>query len=277
MSERYFSDLDLSRRLERTEGLSNASFVSTRAALVPALGATFTEIGGTFVMYDGPGSPVTQTFCLGLFEPATDAVLGSIEAFYSARSVPVDCEVSPLAGVELFDRLHNRGYRPLELSSVLFRELDSQLSARRPLRSDGTGPTTRVMGAADAAKWSETSIAGWLDAAPDLTQFLLGLSQVNASRADTTCFLAEIDGQPVAAGALSIHDGVALLAGASTRPEARGRGAQQALLEARLSYARDAGCDLALMGALPGSRSQRNAERHGFRIAYTRTKWRLNL
>jgi len=29
------------------------------------------------------------------------------------------------------------------------------------------------------------------------------------------------------------------------------------------------------MGALPGSGSQRNAERHGFRIAYTRTKWQL--
>jgi hypothetical protein len=32
---------------------------------------------------------------------------------------------------------------------------------------------------------------------------------------------------------------------------------------------------IAMMGALPGSGSQRNAERHGFRIAYTRVKWRL--
>jgi hypothetical protein len=28
------------------------------------------------------------------------------------------------------------------------------------------------------------------------------------------------------------------------------------------------------MGAAPGSGSQRNAERHGFRIAYTRVKWK---
>jgi hypothetical protein len=28
------------------------------------------------------------------------------------------------------------------------------------------------------------------------------------------------------------------------------------------------------MGAQPGSGSQRNAERNGFRIAYTRIKWR---
>ena len=70
-----------------------------------------------------------------------------------------------------------------------------------------------------------------------------------------------------------IHEGVALLAGASTIPSARNRGAQRALLEARLRHAASQGCDLAMMGASPGSTSQKNAERQGFRIAYTRIKW----
>ena len=72
-----------------------------------------------------------------------------------------------------------------------------------------------------------------------------------------------------------MHDRVALLAGASTVPEGRRQGAQLALLDARLQTAVDAGCDLAMMVAAPGSASQRNAERQGFRIAYTRTKWQL--
>ena len=42
-----------------------------------------------------------------------------------------------------------------------------------------------------------------------------------------------------------------------------------------MRYAFDHGCDVAMMVAHPGSDSQRNAERKGFRIAYTRTKWRL--
>jgi len=42
-----------------------------------------------------------------------------------------------------------------------------------------------------------------------------------------------------------------------------------------MCYAYDQGCDLAMMVAQPGSDSQRNAERKGFRIAYTRIKWRL--
>jgi hypothetical protein len=42
-----------------------------------------------------------------------------------------------------------------------------------------------------------------------------------------------------------------------------------------LRYAAEQGCDLAMMCAAPGSASQRNAERQGFRIAYTRITWGL--
>ena len=97
---------------------------------------------------------------------------------------------------------------------------------------------------------------------------------MGAKRPGALSFLAEVDGKPIAAGGMTIHEGVACLAGASTVPEGRRQGAQRALLDARLRDAADHGCDLAMMGALPGSASQRNAERQGFRIAYTRIKWR---
>lgn len=70
-------------------------------------------------------------------------------------------------------------------------------------------------------------------------------------------------------------DGVGLLAGASTVPEGRRQGAQLALLDWRLRQLAAQGCDLAMICAAPGSASQRNAGRNGFRIAYTRTKWQL--
>jgi hypothetical protein len=95
-----------------------------------------------------------------------------------------------------------------------------------------------------------------------------------SAEAGAHLFFVELDGRPIATGSLNIADGVAHLSGASTIPEGRKRGAQLALLEHRLRYAALQGCDLAAMGALPGSGSQRNAERHGFRIAYTRLKWR---
>ena len=79
----------------------------------------------------------------------------------------------------------------------------------------------------------------------------------------------------MATGSVFLGEGVALLAGASTVPAGRRQGAQTALVAARLHYAAAQGCTLATMGAHPGSQSQRNAERHGFRVAYTRTKWQL--
>jgi hypothetical protein len=45
---------------------------------------------------------------------------------------------------------------------------------------------------------------------------------------------------------------------------------QTALVRARLAVAAAARCDLATLNADPGSGSQRNAERQGFRVVYTR-------
>src|SRR5262245_24855093 len=92
-----FADLELARRLERAEGRAGSRFVEARARLTPEGGAARTEIGGAYVMYDGPRSPVTQTFGLGLFQPASEGDLDRIEAFYNARGAPAIHEVSPLA------------------------------------------------------------------------------------------------------------------------------------------------------------------------------------
>jgi len=65
---------------------------------------------------------------------------------------------------------------------------------------------------------------------------------------------------------MSIHRGVASFGGAGTLPEFRNRGVQKALLLARLAKAAEHGCDLAMVATMPGSGSQRNVERQGFRV-----------
>ncbi len=265
-----FSDLNLSRRLERAEARGNAEFVEARAAVEPASGACWTAVAGCYAMFDGVESPLTQTFGLGLFEAASDADFKRLEEFFKERAAPVYHEVSPLADPTTFMLLNERGYEPFEFTSVMFRPL-SMSTAARP----DSGVSVRVVAPGEHELWAQTAARGWSEF-EGLGDFILGLSRVSAARADGLSFLAELDGRAVATGALSIWEGVALLAGASTVPEARRRGAQLALLDARLAYAAEHGCDLAMMCALPGSASQRNAERQGFRIAYTRIKWRLS-
>lgn len=266
-----FSDLTLSRRLERAEAVGNAQFVEARASVSPEIGARWTEVAGAYAMFDGVESPLTQTFGLGLFEAASDADFERLEEFFLERGAPVYHEVSPLADPSTFTLLNARGYQPFEFTSMLFRPLrrSEGVAARRD-----SGVSVRVVGPGEYELWAQTAARGWSEF-EELSDFMLGLSRVSARREGGLSFLAELDGRPVASGALSVHEGVALLAGASTVPEARRRGAQLALLDARLAYAAGRGCDLAMMGAQPGSASQRNAERQGFRIAYTRVKWRL--
>jgi GNAT superfamily N-acetyltransferase len=134
--------------------------------------------------------------------------------------------------------------------------------------------TARRIATGEAAMWSALSADGWAETS-ELREYLLELGVSIAACEGSLAFVAELAGKPIATGVLRCDDGVALFAGASTIVEARNQGAQRALLEARMRHARAVGCDLAMMCAAPGSASQRNAERQGFRIAYTRTKWCL--
>lgn len=264
-----FSDLALARRLEWAEGMANVESVAARARLDPGRGAAWIEVAGGWAMFDGLDSPLTQTFGLGMFAPARPDDLAVIEAFYANRGASVFHEVCPLADPLLLPLLNERGYCPLEFTSVLYRPLDAGAGTAAP---HGSEVSVRVIEADEHETWTRTATAGWSEY-PELAGFMKDIGQVTVARARTHCFLATLGGEPVATGALSLHEGVALLAGASTVPSGRRRGAQLALLDARLRFAAERGCDLAMMGAAPGSASQRNAERHGFRIAYTRLKW----
>ena len=265
-----FSDLALSRRLERTEAEACVQFAEARRCLFPGSGAEWIECAGAYAVFDSIDSPVTQTFGLGIFEPLSEASLDVIERFFLNRGSQVMHEVCPLAGVAALNLLCARHYRPIEISSVMYRPVE------KPAAQDFGSIRVRITGPEDAQLWAAIGAKGWAHEHPELLDFALQLGAISSVRKNSPCFLAEFEGQPGAAGALCVHDGVALFAGAATIPEMRRRGLQAALLQARMGYAFDHGCDLAMMVAEAGSNSQRNAERKGFRVAYTRTKWRLS-
>jgi GNAT superfamily N-acetyltransferase len=227
------------------------------------------ECGGAYAVFDGIDSPVTQAFGLGLFEELSADSLDVVERFFLDRGAQILLEVSPLAGVAALDLLCGRNYRPVEISSVLYRSVEEPIA-----EVDGT-IRVRVIGPDEAQLWSETNARGWTHEHPELWDFLLQIGAIATACEQNLCFLAEVDGKAGAAGSLSMHEGVALFAGSSTVPELRRRGLQAALLAERMRYAFANGCDLAMMVAEAGSSSQRNAERKGFRVAYTRMKWRL--
>ncbi|NBO63995.1 MAG: GNAT family N-acetyltransferase [Acidobacteria bacterium] len=278
-SDGLLADLDLSRRLEWTEARSNAEFAEARAVIAPETGAEWIEVAGATAIFDGSDSPCTQTFGLGMRAPLTEQDLERIEAFYRRHNSRVFHEVSPLADITVHKMLSQRGYYPVEMTNVLFASTSESpiLANDRTTgsrRDDSCEVQVRTVGETEFSEWAKLSAAGWSDN-PEFTDLIYDLALVAASRERSLSFIAEIEGRPVGTAGLILIDDVALLTGASTLQEYRRRGVQRSLLRSRLEVAFEMGCQLAMICALPGSSSQRNAERSGFRIAYTRIKWAL--
>ena len=117
--------------------------------------------------------------------------------------------------------------------------------------------------------WIRTTAQGF-DEQETPSQRTLDILTPNFHSPNATCFLAWIDGQPAGGGAMYIHDGVAEFGGESTRPCFRRLGVQRALLQARLAAAVGQGCELVMAMTEPGSGSERNMQRAGFLLAYTK-------
>lgn len=267
-----FSDKNLSQKLERTEGRANADFVETRARLFPDSGAAWIEVAGAYAMFDGVESPCTQTFGLGMFDEITEAELERIETFFKERSSPVFHEVSPMANPSLLPLLNERGYQPIEFSSVMFRTLGPDHVTTKPVNPR---ISTRIIENGEVDVWARTSAQGWATEMPGLADFMFRFGQISAQTSGAYPFIAELDDEPISTAMLFIYEDVCILAGASTIPQGRNNGAQNALLDARLKFAAKCGCRLAIIGASPGSQSQKNAQNNVFNIAYTRIKWQL--
>jgi hypothetical protein len=263
-----FSDLELAKRLERAEGYGCAQHALARARTSPGRGAEVMAAGEGFAAFDGIDSPVTQCFGLGVLHPLTGETLNEVERFFFDRGAAADLEVSPLAGVAALRLLCERGYRPIETASVMYRDVQI------PSGEDPPGARARLIEPGEARLWADVCVDGWTQELLGVRDLLAGFAELIVVKEGSACFLGELEGTPAAAGSLVICEGVALFSGAATIPQMRRRGLQAALLRERMRYAAARGCDLAMMVTEPGSTSQKNAERQGFRIAYTRTKWR---
>ncbi len=260
------ADASLAARLEAIELSMCVSFGRTLARLRPEVGAVVEPIAGGFAVFAGKGSPLTEAKGMGLSGPVSEDELDRLDAFYRGRGVTARVSICPLAYPSLVDGLGRRGYRLAEFENVLARPLDDVSTA-----SGAPDPSLVVRRAEpdEADIFFDAVMPGFFP--PEaLTPEIRDLVTMSFQTADTYPMLALLDGVPVGGGTLLVHEGVALMAGAATLPAYRRRGVQRAVQLARLDLARQLGCDLVTQTAQPGSSSQRNAERQGLRVAYTK-------
>lgn len=272
-----FADAELVRRIE-----SGWVWTAVESALAyargrPERGVAVERIGRGGATYYGPGSPLSQAQGIGLDGPVADEVLDQLEAFYDRRKNATSIEVASLADPSFLPKLSARGYRIAEQTHMLARSLVHPAS-HFPRDADtaiSTINAERVNGSEQLKAWSNVVLRGFFDEEGSPPIELAEVMTALTSAPGSSAWLATIDegGAPIpAAGAsLLVHGRLGLFAGDATLPRYRGRGAQTRLILARLSASIAADCDLAAVCVNPGSASQRNYERHGFRLVHART------
>lgn len=240
--------------------------VSVQAYL--SLDPTAFVLGGVSVLRteEAPLSPMLNRIVgLGVDEPATEAVL---DAALAAIGDDVSCYVAVTPGARpeaLIDWLRSRGLEPGWGWMVFRRNVDELSAPPTALR------LVRV-GDAEADAFGRIVATGY--GLPEAVTPWAG----SACRLGWDCWLALDGDEPAAAAGIFMADGAGYLGFAATLPGHRGKGAQSALLAARISHAREHGCDVVVTetGEVRDDRpsnSYRNILRAGFEEVAVTANW----
>jgi GNAT superfamily N-acetyltransferase len=250
-----YADLALARRIEAAEA------ANARGCNEAQPSGAVLEAGGGLAVFAGAASPLTQVVGIGLSGRVPEAELEAIETFFRCRGASVTIDLCPLADPALVQRLAERGYRPAEFNNVLVKPLTGVIMEV---------PRVRRAAAGESDLWSRTVGEGFFEQ-PELTNDEMDVGRAIFSMPGSLCYLAATEAGELAAGAaLTIRGGLATLFADSTLVRFRRQGFHRELISARLNEALAQGCDLATASTLPGGPSQRNYERLGFQVAYTK-------
>lgn len=260
------ADGTLAARLESIGARAFARMADAAASLFPEFGPAAERVAGGIAVFLEPASLVNQASGCGLAGPVTDAEVRRLVEFFRSRGAQPCLSLAPFADPTLLASLRAAGFAPVAFENLLGRPLDGSETALEAVED---------IVIREATSFEERRLWGILAAdafsapyEPDDAQRRLG--RTIAHTAQSTLLIAYIDEMPAGTAVLEIDDGVAWLSGDATLPRFRGRGVQRALQLHRLRLAAEAGCELAVSEALPGSGSQRNMHRVGFELLYTR-------
>jgi ribosomal protein S18 acetylase RimI-like enzyme len=269
-----FATASLAARIERAESSTIAELAGASAARLGSDRVFVARVGGGVAVHAGPGSPLNKLAGLGFAPAPSVEQLEAVESEFARRDAPLQVELASLGDPGIARLLTGRGYRLVGFENVLGLRLDATPAEAGP----GPIHVARAEPEDDAA-WMEAVATGFLspdtyDGPPAHESFpreaMEEILRDTLAAPSFERFVARRNGIVAGGASLRLHEGVAQLAGAATRPEHRRLGVQTALLRHRLHAAARRGCDVAVVTTAPGSKSAENVQRFGFSILYVR-------
>lgn len=266
-STALFADGVLAARLESLAAAEMRRFAQTARDMGLGVNPAWLDISGGVAAYLSPDSPVNRAMGLGFAGHVDHAQIEQIERFFLDRGARPVMGVCPLADPTLLTHLSERGWLAEGFENVLVREVTPG-EARSYAPSAGI-EVREVLTQDDRERWKLAAASGFSWPLPPLDA-QLDLGAIVVRRPGTRLFLAFVNSRVAGTAELFIEDRVAWFSADSTLAQFRGKGVQRALQAHRLVLSAAAGCEIAVSEAAPGSGSQRNMERAGFRVVYSR-------
>jgi len=260
-------DSDLVALLESLVTAERLAICGIAQQLYPDAGLTCERLGDGVAQFGGKAIGVSTVCGVWGHRPLAAAELAAADRFLRrVGDGPVEFAVHGDVHPELADQLRLLGLHAEETEDVLALRLDPSTT----IPSAAPGHVVCIAGPERVEEWIVLVATAFNDGEPP-PEPDLRFARCIARRPGVVTYWAHVDGCPAAAGELWIGQGVGWLSADATLPRYRSLGLHRALQVARLNAARDAGCDLAVTEAAPGTSSHRNALRTGFRPRYSRT------
>jgi hypothetical protein len=254
------------RRMEAAEEYGALRYAQAVGPLHPEWNSTWEEFLGGHIVFVARRSMVGRAHGLGFAGPIAPQDIQHIEKFYFDREYDAQVDVCPYAHPSLFESLNQRGFQVAEFNQTLARWISNEERFVKPALD---GIEIRAVKHDEAAAWSRMLAHVFMgDHAPQYESFF----EPWANGQHPLTLAAFADGRMIAGcgGVIVPEHKMAGFFGAATLPDYRAQGIQTAFMQERLRITQQAGFDLAVTLTMPGTTSQRNAERAGFRTAYTK-------
>jgi hypothetical protein len=262
-------DLSLAEIAEAEATFELAASAPARAA--DALGIACCRIGGgvAVMMRNDPTHYWSKALGLGFREPVTAALIRHLCAFYREHGVPDFV-------LQLAHSVLPAGWDGICAANLLcegnrWLKLVHRLTDIAP--APATAPAVTLVTPDEAGQWAGVLIRGFgMPGGP-----LVDMLAATVGRPGFRAYAAWEGDEMTGAANMYYYQDVAQFTGAATLPGRRRRGAQAALLAARLRDARAAGCREAFAETRQelGRRnpSLHNMRRAGFDVLYERVNW----
>jgi GNAT superfamily N-acetyltransferase len=257
------ADIRVVELVEQAEA-QNAIACAASHARIKGRRAKVHPFNSGYLVSAGPGSAPAAVGA-GRRGRFSQVEIDEMEKFFDSHTAGGFIPLCPRTSSDLHRQLHELGYRGCDLMSVM--ACAASRTKTLPPRRDVVIEPVRI---GTRPLWERTISAGF-ESVDHVDDDRAVCGKIIANIPEVFCYLARCpSGEPLGGGAMIRHGRIAIFFGDSTLPRARGRGVHKELIRRRLLTAKAIGCDLATALTVPASISQRNYERSGFEVAYTR-------